>query len=174
LINGASGGVGTFAVQIAKTLGAEVIAVCSARNAGLVGSLGADRVIDYNLDDFTKDRYEVVFDLVGNRSLRDLRRALTPDGVLLLSGGGTSNGGSLIGPMGLILRGMVVSRLVRRHRIHLLTATPSRESLTALRDLIESEKVMPVVDRTYTLAQAPEAIRYMEVDHARAKVVLTG
>jgi NADPH:quinone reductase-like Zn-dependent oxidoreductase len=173
LINGASGGVGTFAVQIAKSLGAEVTGVCSARNADLVRSIGADRVIDYASEDFSRNwqRYDVVFDLVGNRSLTDCRRALTPDGTLVLSGGGVSEGGSLVGPMALFVKGMLLSRFVR-HRLLQFTEEPSNENLAALRQLIESGAVAPVVDRTYQLSEVPEAIRYLEVDHARAKVVI--
>jgi NADPH:quinone reductase-like Zn-dependent oxidoreductase len=175
LINGASGGVGIFAVQIAKALGAEVTAVCSTRNVDLVRSMGADRVIDYTEEDFTRDtqRYDLVFDLVGNRSLADLRRLLSPGGTLVLSGGGTSNGGSLIGPMALILKAQALSRFVRTHRLRVLTAVASRENLAALRELAESGSLTPVIDRTYPLTEAPEAIRYLETDHARGKVVIT-
>jgi len=174
LVNGASGGVGTFAVQIAKAFGADVTGVCSTRNVDLIGMLGADHVIDYTRDDFTHNarRYDVILDLVGNRSLTDCRRALTPTGTLVLSGGGVPNGGSLIGPLGLIIRGHLLSRFVR-HRLVLPTATPSKENLAALRELAESGKVTPVIDRTYPLLETPEAIRYLEVEHARAKVVIT-
>jgi NADPH:quinone reductase-like Zn-dependent oxidoreductase len=174
LINGASGGVGTFAVQIAKSFGAEVTGVCSTRNMDLVRSLGADHVIDYTRDDFTRDgrRYDLVFDLVGNRSLTEYRRALTPAGTLILSGGGVSEGGSLIGPIGLILRGQLVSRFVR-HRLLTLTTKPGRENLAALSDLAESGKINPVIDRTYPLHEVSDAIRYLEGEHARAKVVIT-
>jgi NADPH:quinone reductase-like Zn-dependent oxidoreductase len=174
LINGASGGVGTFAVQIAKAFGALVTGVCSTRNVDLVRSIGADDVIDYTRDDFTRDgrRYDVVFDLVGNRSLADCRRVLTPGGTLVLSGGGVSGGGSLIGPLGLIVRAQLLSRFVR-HRLLVLTAKQSKENLATLRELAESAKVTPVIDRTYPLSEAPEAIRYLEVEHARAKVVVT-
>jgi NADPH:quinone reductase-like Zn-dependent oxidoreductase len=173
LINGASGGVGTFAVQIAKSLGAEVTGVCSARNADLVRSIGADHVIDYASEDCSRNgqRYDVVFDLVGNRSLTDCRRALTPEGTLVLSGGGVSTGGSLVGPMALFVKGMLLSRFVR-HRLLQFTEKPSSGNLAALRELIESGAVAPVVDRTYQLSEVPEAIRYLEVDHARAKVVI--
>ena len=174
LINGASGGVGTFAMQIAKSLGAEVTGVCSAKNSDLVRSIGADHVIDYASEDFSRNgqRYDVVFDLVGNRSLTDCRRALTPEGTLVLSGGGVSEGGSLVGPMALFVKGMLLSRLVR-HRLVQFTEKPSSENLAALRELIESGAVTPVVDRTYPLGDVPEAIRYLEVEHARAKVVIT-
>jgi NADPH:quinone reductase-like Zn-dependent oxidoreductase len=174
LVNGASGGVGTFAVQLAKSLGAEVTGVCSTRNVDLVRSIGADDVVDYTRDDFARGgrRYDLVFDLVGNRSLTDCRRVLTPTGTLVLSGGGTSHGGSLIGPLGLMVRAMVVSPLVRQ-RIRILMAKPSRQNLATLRELAESGKLTPVVDRTYSLAEVPDAIRYLETEHARAKVVIT-
>jgi NADPH:quinone reductase-like Zn-dependent oxidoreductase len=173
LVNGASGGVGTFAVQIAKAFGAHVTAVCSTRNVDLVKSIGADHVIDYTREDFTNNErhYDVVFDLVGNRSLTACRRALTPTGTLILSGGGVSQGGSLLGPIGLVIRGQLLSRFVR-HRLLALTAAPSKENLATLRELAESGKVTPVIDRTYPLSEAPEAIRYLEVEHARAKVVI--
>jgi len=175
LVNGASGGVGTFAVQIAKALGAEVTGVCSTRNADLVRSIGADRVVDYTREDFARDgqRYDVVFDLVGNRSLADLRRVLTPEGTLVLSGGGVSKPrGTLVGPMGLIIRGQLMSRFIRQ-RVVVLQAKASRANLAALRELIESGKVVPVIDQTYKLPEAAEAIRYLESEHPRAKVVIT-
>jgi NADPH:quinone reductase-like Zn-dependent oxidoreductase len=175
LINGASGGVGTFAVQIAKVLGADVTAVCSTRNVDLVRLLGADRVVDYTREDFSREatRYDVVFDLVGNRSLTALRRVLTPKGTLVLSGGGVSTGGSLIGPMGLIIRGSVAARFAKHRIVVLEEVKPSSTNLATLRELVETEKVTPVIDRTYPLHEAAEAIRYLEVEHARAKVVIT-
>jgi NADPH:quinone reductase-like Zn-dependent oxidoreductase len=174
LINGASGGVGTFAVQIAKALGAIVTAVVSTRNVDLVHSLGADHVRDYRREDFVRNgqRYDVIFDLVGNRSLSDLRRALKPTGTLVLSGGGVYNGGSLLGPIGLILRGSLLSRFVRQ-RVIVLSTVRSKEDLSELRQLAESGKVKPVLDRTYPLSQAPDAVRYLEQEHARAKVIIT-
>jgi NADPH:quinone reductase-like Zn-dependent oxidoreductase len=174
LINGASGGVGTFAVQIAKSFGAEVTGVCSTRNLELIRSLGADHAIDYTVEDFTRNgrQYDVVFDLVGNRSLTDFRRALTPEGTLVLSGGGVSGGGSLFGPMGLFVKGQLMARFVH-HRLLPLTVKPSQENLATLRELAESGKIAPVIDRTYPLSETPEAIRYLEVEHARAKVVIT-
>jgi NADPH:quinone reductase-like Zn-dependent oxidoreductase len=175
LINGASGGVGTFAVQIAKAFGAVVTAVCSTRNVSLMERLGADRVVDYTREDFARDgSYDVVFDLVGNRTLRDLRRVLTPTGTLVFSGGGVSGGGRphLVGPMGLTIRGQLAARLVRQ-RLLLLTEKPSAANLAALRELIESGRVTPVIDQTYPLDKASEAIRYVEVEHARGKVVIT-
>ena len=173
LVNGASGGVGTFAVQLAKAFGAEVTAVCSPRNVELVRELGADHVIDYTTEDFTKSgqRYDVVFDLVGNRTLTDLRRCMTRAGTLILSGGGVSKGGSLVGPMGLIIRGMAVGRFVRQ-KVVVLVAVPSADNLATLTELIEAGQVVPVLDRTYPLERAADAIRYLEVEHARAKVVL--
>jgi NADPH:quinone reductase-like Zn-dependent oxidoreductase len=179
LINGASGGVGTFAVQLAKAFGARVTAVCSNRNVELIRSLGADRVVDYTGEDFGRDaftrgggRYDVVFDLVGNRSLADCRRVLTRSGTLVLSGGGVSGGGSLVGPIGLITRGQLLSRFVR-HRVLTLTAAPSAANLATLRELAESGAITPVIDRTFALSDGAEAVRYLEMEHARAKVVIT-
>jgi NADPH:quinone reductase-like Zn-dependent oxidoreductase len=171
LINGAAGGVGTFAVQIAKALGADVTGVCSTSNVDLVRSIGADQVVDYTREDFARSdrRYDLVLDLVANRSLSDLRRALTPEGALVLSGGG---GGRLLGPVGLIFRANVRSRFVSQRLISFL-AQLGRDDLVALTELIEAGKVTPVVDRTYPLSEAPEAIRYLETGHARGKVVVT-
>lgn len=179
LVNGASGGVGTFAVQIAASMGAEVTAVCSPRNTDLVAALGADHVVDYTREDFTRGgrRYDVVLDLVGNRSLTAFRRALTPTGALVLSGGGVSRGGvfgrgSLLGPVALMLKGRLASGFVRQ-RLTVLTATPSSENLAALAALAEAGSLTPSVDRSYPLSEVPEALRYVEVEHARAKVVIT-
>jgi NADPH:quinone reductase-like Zn-dependent oxidoreductase len=174
LVNGASGGVGTFAVQIAKSFGVEVTAVCSTRNVDLLRSIGADHVVDYTKEDFAGQghRYDVVFDLVANRSLADLRRALTPEGTLVLSGGGVSDGGSLVGPMGLSVKAGLLSRFVRQRLVQ-LTTTTSRENLATLAGLAESGALVPVIDRAYPLAEAPQAIRYVELEHARAKVVIT-
>ena len=170
LINGAAGGVGTFAVQIAKALGGEVTGVCSTRNVDLVRSLGADRVVDYTADDFTRGgEYDLIVDLVGNRSLRHLRRALTPKGTIVFVGGG---GGRLLGPMALPLRGLALSRFVSQ-RLVLLLAALRREDLVVLTELIEAGKLVPVIDRTFQLSEAPEAIRYLEAGHARGKVVVT-
>jgi NADPH:quinone reductase-like Zn-dependent oxidoreductase len=179
LVNGASGGVGTFAVQIAASMGAEVTAVCSPRNTDLVAALGADHVVDYTREDFTRGgrRYDVVLDLVGNRSLTAFRRALTPTGTLVLSGGGVSRGGvsgrgSLLGPVALMLKGRLAAGFVRQ-RVTVLTATPSSENLAALAALAEAGSLTPSVDRSYPLSEVPEALRYVEVEHARAKVVIT-
>ncbi|MBB4907731.1 NAD(P)-dependent alcohol dehydrogenase [Actinophytocola algeriensis] len=172
LVNGASGGVGTFAVQLAKSFGAHVTGVCRTRNAGLVRELGADEVVDYTRDDFTTRRYDVVLDLVGNRSLTELRRAAGPRGVVVLSGGGVYRGGSVLGPVGLIMRGQLLRPFVRQ-RLVVLGEKPSTRNLDTLRELIEAGSVTPVIDRTYPLPEAAAAIRYLEEEHARAKVVLT-
>jgi NADPH:quinone reductase-like Zn-dependent oxidoreductase len=170
LINGASGGVGTFAVQIAKSFGAEGTGVCSTRNVDLVRSIGADHVIDYTREDFTKSgqRYDMILDLVGNHSTSDCRRALTPKGTLVLSSG---NGGRWLGPIGRIIDALVLSPFVRQ-RLRPLVATRSKENLVALKELMESGRVTPVIDRTYPLGETPEAIRYVEEGHARGKVVI--
>jgi NADPH:quinone reductase-like Zn-dependent oxidoreductase len=174
LVNGASGGVGLFAVQLGKAFGGAVTGVCSTRNLDLVRSAGADEVIDYTSADFTRAgrRYDIVLDLVGNRSLTALRRALTPNGTLILSGGGVSKGGTLLGPLGLMIRSQLLTRLLQQ-RLVLLTAVQSRENLAALRDLAESGKLTPLIDRSYPLAEVPDAIGYLEREHARAKVVIT-
>ncbi|MFY1616090.1 NAD(P)-dependent alcohol dehydrogenase [Micromonospora sp. WMMD736] len=174
LVNGASGGVGTLAVQLGKALGATVTGVCSTRNVDLVRSLGADEVVDYRRDDFADGarRHDVVLDLVGNRSLTELRRALTPTGTLVLSGGGVYGGGSLVGPVWLIARGRLLAPMVRQ-RVVTLTTTPSRQHLDTLRAHVEAGRLTPVVDRTYPLHEVPDAIRYVEGEHARAKVVIT-
>ncbi|MFG1778611.1 NAD(P)-dependent alcohol dehydrogenase [Micromonospora sp. NPDC049048] len=174
LVNGASGGVGTLAVQLAKALGATVTGVCSTRNVDLVRSLGADHVVDYTREDFTRTarRHDVVFDLVGNRSLTALRRALTPTGTLVLSGGGVYRGGSLIGPVWLLARGRLLAPFVRQRIVTLATA-PSRQHLDTLRAHAEAGRLTPVIDRTYPLHEVPQAIRYLEGEHARAKVVIS-
>ena len=171
VVNGASGGVGTFAVQLAKARGAEVTAVCSGRNAEAARALGADHVIDYDRSDFTSNgqRYDVVVDLVGNRTLGACRRALTPTGTLVLSSGG---GGRVIGPMGRIMRAVVVNLFVGQH-LRPLAVTRSRASLDELRELIEAGHVTPVVERTYPLSDAAEALRRLQDEHARGKTVLT-
>ncbi len=171
LIYGASGGAGTFAVQIAKSFGADVTGVCSTSKVDLVRSIGADQVIDYTQEDFTKSgqRYDLVFDLVSNRSLSDYRRLLTPKGTLVVAGG---EGGRWLGPMGLILNALLHSRFVSQ-RLRPLEATKSKKDLVVLKDLIEAGKVTPVIDKTYPLSEAPAAIRYLEEGRARGKVVIT-
>ena len=170
LINGAAGGVGTFAVQIAKAFGADVTAVCSTSKLDLVRSLGADQVVDYTQQDFTGSgqRYDLILDAVGNRSLSDLRRALNPKGTLVIVGGG---GGNWLGPLALPFRALLVSRFVGQ-RLLLLLAKNSKEDLLALKELIEAGKVTPVIGRTYQLSEAPEAIRYLEAGHAEGKTVI--
>jgi len=170
LVNGAAGGVGTFAVQIAKALGADVTGVCSTRNVDLVTSIGADRVLDYAEVDFARsdERYDLVLDNVGNRSLSDLRRALTPHGALVVVGGG---GGNWIGPMMLPLRAAMLSPFVGQRLLPLL-AKHTQDDLLVLKELAETGKIVPVIDRTYPLAEAAEAIRYLETGHARGKVVV--
>ncbi|MGC4803738.1 NAD(P)-dependent alcohol dehydrogenase [Micromonospora sp. DT233] len=175
LVNGASGGVGTFAVQIARALGADVTAVCSTRNVELIRSLGVDRVVDYTREDFARTglpRHDVVLDLVGNRSLADLRRVLMPSGTLVLSGGGVSTGGSLLGPLGLFVRAEVVRRFVG-HRIVRLDVPADAANLATLGELADGGALTPVIDRSYPLARTADAIRYVETEHARAKVVIT-
>jgi NADPH:quinone reductase-like Zn-dependent oxidoreductase len=174
LVNGASGGVGTFAVQLAKTFGAEVTGVCSTRNVDLVRSLGADHVIDYSKEDFTRNGvpYDVVLDLVANRSLADFRRALTPTGTLVLSGGGTFTGGSVVGPMRILLQAKLQSRFVR-HRLIDFSTPLTLEHLTTLKTLAESSQLTPAIDRSYALADVPAAITYLETHHAQAKVTIT-
>jgi NADPH:quinone reductase-like Zn-dependent oxidoreductase len=174
LINGASGGVGTFAVQLATSMGARVTAVCSARNAELARSLGAQATVDYASEDFAADgrRYDVVVDLVGNRSLRDLRRVVARDGWLVLSGGGVSGDGRFVGPMAMFVKGVLMARLASA-RIATPQPKPSTEALTELAGLVGSGALTPVIDRTFAFDDAAAAIRYLEVEHARAKVVVT-
>ena len=163
LINGASGGVGTFAVQIAKSFETEVTGVCSTRNLDLVRSIGADHVIDYTQEDFTQtgQRYDLIFDAVGNRSVSDLRRALSPNGICAVAGFTSLSrlfqvmfmGGKKIGLME--------------------TAKGNKKDLLFIKELLEAGKVIPVIDRIYPLQEVPEAIRYLEAGHARGKVIVT-
>jgi NADPH:quinone reductase-like Zn-dependent oxidoreductase len=174
LINGASGGVGTFAVQIAKSFGADVTGVCSTRNVDMVRSIGADRVIDYTKEDFTESgqRYDLIIDNVGNHSLLACRRALNPKGKYILIGGGGPNDGRWIGPLARPIRAFVLSWFVSQD-MGMMLASMTKEDLTALRDLMQAGKVTPVIDRRYRLSEVPEAIRYLEEGHARGKVVIT-
>jgi NADPH:quinone reductase-like Zn-dependent oxidoreductase len=171
LINGASGGVGHFAVQIARALGAEVTGVCSTRNVEMVRSLGADRVVDYSRDDFTRldERYDLIFDIAGTRSLLSCRRALTSDGKLVVVGG---PGGRWLAPADRMLKGLVLSRFVSQ-RFLPFRAQFRHEDLLLLDELIEGGKVTPVIDRTYPLSETADAIRYLETMRARGKVVIT-
>lgn len=170
LINGASGGVGTFAVQIAKAFGATVTAVTRTEGVDLMQSLGADRVIDYTKEDVLRhpDRYDVVFDVGATRSLGDLRRVLRPGGTLVISGGAK---GRWIGPMLRPLAGVLRAKLLRQ-RVRVYIANDTKEDFLAMKELIEDGQVRPVVDRTYTLAEAAEAIRYLESGKVKGKVVL--
>jgi NADPH:quinone reductase-like Zn-dependent oxidoreductase len=172
LINGAAGGVGTFAVQIAAALGAEVTAVCSTGNADLVRSLGAAHVIDYTTADFTAKRagYDVILDNVGNRPLRQLRQALTPAGTLVLNGGGSP--GHVIGPVGAMLRAAMVNGLVRQ-RLRFLPTREDQAELAAITGLIEDGTLTPILDRAYPLAEATEGLRHVETGHARGKIAIT-
>jgi len=172
LINGAAGGVGTFAVQIAKSLGARVTAVCSSRNVELVRSIGADEVIDYTRDDFARSaqHYDLLFDLVGNRPLADYLRAVKPRGTYISCGGGSPNR-STIDLLAGMLRNVVRSRFVSQKMPGLL-AKINREDLAILADLVQSRTVIPVVDRTCSLREIAEAIRHVESGHARGKVVI--
>jgi NADPH:quinone reductase-like Zn-dependent oxidoreductase len=174
LINGASGGVGTFAVQIAKSLGAEVTGVCSTRNVDLVKSLGADHVIDYTKEDFTKgaERYDVMLDNVGNRSLSECKGVLTPKGKYVLVGGGGASDQGFLGGLGKALWAVVYSKFVNQ-QMGMMMADANQKDLTILADMMQSGKMKAVIDRTYKLDQVPEAIRYLEQGHARGKVIIT-
>jgi NADPH:quinone reductase-like Zn-dependent oxidoreductase len=172
LIIGASGGVGTFAVQIAKYFDAEVSGVCSARNVDMVRSLGADHVIDYTQEDFTQSgqKYDLIFQLAGTRPPSECRRALTSKGTLILSSG--ESDGRWIGPVGRIIKALVLSPFVSE-KMASFTVKPNKEDLRFLKQLIEAGTLTPVIDRTYSLSEIPEAIRYLEEGHARGKVVIT-
>jgi NADPH:quinone reductase-like Zn-dependent oxidoreductase len=172
LVNGAAGGVGSFAVQIATALGAHVTGVCSSRNVELVRSLGAAHVIDYTREDFTDGpvKYDVVHDNVGNRPLRRLLRALTPTGILVTNAGGSP--GHVFGPIAGILRVVVADRFVRQ-RLRPLPDTWTREHLLAVIDLVEAGDLTPVIDRTYPLADTAAGLRYLEEGHVRGKAVIT-
>lgn len=172
LVVGASGGVGTFAVQIAKALGAEVTGVCSTRNVELVRSLGADHVIDYTQEDFTRSerKYDLILQVAGTASPAACRRVLTPKGTLVLVSGDSK--GRWIGPIDRVIKAMVLSRFVSQKLTPFL-AKSSAEDLVYLKELIEDGKVTPVIDRTYPLSEISDAIRYLEERHARGKVVIT-
>jgi NADPH:quinone reductase-like Zn-dependent oxidoreductase len=173
MVIGAAGGVGSFAVQIAKAFGAAVTGVCGTSKADLVRSLGAEDVIDYTHDEIDRNgaRYDVVIDTAGNRPLSLLRRAMTPQGTLVLVGG-EHGGGRLLGGFDRQLRAPLVSMFVKQ-RLHGMIAKEGAEDLQALTGLIESGAVTPLIDRTYALADAPDAIRYLAEGHAAGKVVVT-
>ena len=173
LINGAAGGVGTFAVQIAKWFGTEVTGVCSTRNVDMVRSLGTARVIDYTREDFTQSgrRYDLLFDGVGNHSLSACRRVLNPQGIYVPFGG--SGDPWMIGPLARAITALVLSRFVSQKLVIFFLAKSSKEDLTLMGELMAAGKVTPVIDRRYRLSEVPEAIRYLEGGHARGKVVIT-
>jgi NADPH:quinone reductase-like Zn-dependent oxidoreductase len=172
LINGASGGVGTFAVQIAKALGAEVTGVCSTRNVDLVRSLGADHVIDYTREDFTRSdqRYDLLFDVAGSRSWSECRRVLNPQAILVIVG--APKGTRLFGPLSHIVK-VRLAALRSSQKVVFFIAKFNEPDLVVLRDLLEAGKVTPVVDRRYEFSETADALRYLGEGHARGKIVIT-
>jgi NADPH:quinone reductase-like Zn-dependent oxidoreductase len=170
LINGASGGVGTFAVQIAKSFGAEVTGVCSTRNVEMVRAIGADHVIDYTKENFTESgkRYDVIIDNVGNHPLLDSRQALTPNGILVMVGGPS---GDWIGPLINPLKALAISPFVDQE-FALFLGRMNKEDLIVLSDLMQAGKMTPVIDKRYPLNEVPAAIQYSEEGHARGKIVV--
>jgi NADPH:quinone reductase-like Zn-dependent oxidoreductase len=172
LVNGASGGVGTYAVQLAKTLGAEVHAVCATHNLDQARALGADRVFDYTRDDFTRsgERYDVLFDNAGNRSWLAMRRVLAPKGIVVLVGGPRRK--RLLGPLGHIVRITLASKIGGRTATFFI-AKPNSADLTTLRSLIEQGQVRPVIERRYELSRIADGLREMNDGHARGKTVVT-
>jgi NADPH:quinone reductase-like Zn-dependent oxidoreductase len=172
LINGAAGGIGTFAVQIAKYFGADVTGVCSTGSMDVVRSIGADHVIDYTAEDFTRsaERYDLMFDLAGNRSLSACLRVITPKGTFIA--GGVRPGGRWIGPLPRLLKVIVGSWFVSQ-KVVFFIAKSSVEDLTFLRELIEANRLTPVIDRCYSLSEVPEAIRHIKEGHPRGKTVVT-
>ena len=175
LINGASGGVGTFAVQMAKSFGTEVTGVCSTRNVDLVQSIGADHVIDYTKEDFTKtdQRYDIIYDLVGNHSFSERRRILGPNGICVMAGIGGAGwhddfGMRLLGE----LNGYLRSRFVSQKFVAYI-AQFNKADMSVLADLLQTGKMTPVIDKTYKLNETAEALRYLETGHARGKVVIS-
>ena len=166
LVNGASGGVGTFAVQIAKALGAEVTGVCSTRNVEMILSLGADHVIDYTKEDFTKNgqSYDLILDNVANRSFSDLRRALTPQGKIIPNSG--------YGGMGYVFKAILLSPFMRQQGSMYVTRSNNND-LVILMELIENGKIKPIIDRSYSFSEIPEALAYVGEGHARGKVVIS-
>jgi NADPH:quinone reductase-like Zn-dependent oxidoreductase len=171
LINGASGGVGTFAVQIAKTYGADVTGVCSTRNVEMVKSIGADHVIDYTKEDFTRGatRYDLIIDNVGNHSLSEYRHVLTPNGSLVMVGGPSDN--PWLGPLATSVDAYFLKLFVSQKLIFML-AQANKDDLEVLSDLMQAGKLTPVIDRRYPLAETPQAISYLEQGHAKGKVII--
>jgi NADPH:quinone reductase-like Zn-dependent oxidoreductase len=172
LINGAAGGVGTFAVQIAKSFGTDVTGVCSTRNVDMVRSIGADRVIDYTQEDFTRgeQRYDLLLDNVGNHSLSACRRVLNPKGKLIMVG--APNGVRVIDLLARLIGALVLSPFVSQKLITFI-ARSNEEDLTIVGELMATGKVTPIIDRRYSLSEVPEALRYLEEGHARGKVAIT-
>jgi NADPH:quinone reductase-like Zn-dependent oxidoreductase len=173
LINGASGGVGTFAVQIAKSFGAEVTAVCSTRNVAVIRSLGADHVVDYTQEDFTQrsgDRHDLMLDIAGSRSFKEFRRTLTPEATVVVVGARMSNQG--LGPLSHVI-GTRVASLGRSQTVKFFIAKITKEDLVVLQELLEAGKVRSVIDRRYGLGETADALRYLGEGHARGKVVIT-
>jgi NADPH:quinone reductase-like Zn-dependent oxidoreductase len=170
LINGASGGVGTFAVQIAKSFGADVTGVCSMRKGEMVRSIGADQVIDYTREDFTRSGrlYDLILDSAGNHSLSAFRRVLTPRGICVIVGGPYRG----VIPLLARLISAIVSSLFSSRKVVIVSARGNKEDLAILRDLMEAGKVKPVIDRVYRLSEAAQAVHYLEQGHARGKVVI--
>lgn len=166
LINGASGGVGTFAIQFAKALGAKATGVCSTKNLELVRSIGADHVIDYSRDNFTRGepRYDLILDQVANHSLADCRRVLTPNGRYIPNSGNSG--------LGYVLKAFAASLFIRRQGVPFV-ANMNQNGLADLKELIEAGKIIPVIDRTYPLSETAEAFRYLDKGHASGKVVIT-
>ncbi|MEV7229680.1 NAD(P)-dependent alcohol dehydrogenase [Polymorphospora sp. NPDC051019] len=173
LVIGAAGGVGTFAVQIAKAYGAEVTGVCSTSKAEMIRSLGADHAIDYTREDLARSgrRYDVILDMIGDRPIPQLRRLLNPAGTLVLVG--SENGGPVLGGFERNLATMLVAPFLRRRRVRPLTSISRKPDLLGLVELVEAGKLTPVVDRTYPLDRTADAFRYLADQHARGKVVIT-
>jgi NADPH:quinone reductase-like Zn-dependent oxidoreductase len=172
LINGASGGVGTFAVQIAKALGAEVTGVCSTRNVELVRSIGADHVIDYTHEDFTRSdqRYDLMLDVAGSRSWSECRRVLNPQATLVIVG--APKGNRLIGPLGHMVK-VRLAGLRSSRKVVFFIAKFNKADMMVLRELLEAGKVTPVIDRRYELSEIADALRYLGKGHAQGKIVIT-
>lgn len=172
LINGASGGVGTFAVQIANSFGAEVTGVCSTRNVDMVRSIRADSVIDYSHEVFTQsgERYDLILDMVGNRPMSEIRRILNPEGIYVSVG--VAQMGNWIGPLTGVLKVLAASLIGSQKMVPML-AKQTNEDLVVLRELLEAGEMTPVIDRQYELSDVPQAIRYLEEGHAQGKVVIT-
>ncbi len=171
LINGASGGVGTFAVQIAKSFGAEVTGICSTRNVDMVRSIGADHVVDYTREDFTTGgrRYDLMIDIAGSRSFSECRRVLAPEATLVIVGGPKTN--RLLGPLSHVLKTRLAS-VGKSQKVVFFVSKNEKDDMVVLHDLLEAGKVTPVIDRRYELSEVPDAFRYLGEGHARAKVAI--